>query len=181
MRFGLALTGFVAMAVVAGAALAQSAAPPGAPKPAPCSAPEYHQWDFWLGAWRVTDLKGVFQGTNEITLSPSGCGLIENWQGAEGGRGMSFNGYDAVRKTWTQLWISPGSVIRLEGKLDAGGVMRTEGFISYAGKKIEHPFRGIWTPQRDGSVRQAFYEFDPATKKWGEWFIGIYRRPDRTP
>jgi len=145
---------------------------------APCSAPEYHQWDFWLGNWRVTDLHGAFQGTNEIKAAPGGCGLIENWIGAEGGRGTSFNGYDSVRRTWTQFWLSSGSVIRLEGNLDSHGVMRTAGTITYNARRILHPFRGVWTPLLGGAVKQEFYEYDPGTKLWHEWFTGIYRHPD---
>jgi hypothetical protein len=147
----------------------------------PCTAPEFRQWDFWLGAWRVTDPKGVFQGTNDITPAPGGCGLIENWTNAEGGRGSSFNGYDAALRKWTQLWISPGVVIRLEGNLDSQGAMRMEGTISYNARRIVHPFRGLWTPLPDGSVRQEFHEYDPKTRAWSEWFTGIYRHPDPPP
>ena len=147
-------------------------------KSPPCSAVEFHQWDFWLGEWRVTDIKGTFQGANEIKRAPSGCGLIEDWHGVGGGNGVSFNGYDAARKTWTQFWVSPGSIIRLEGKLDGQGTMRTEGTITYNSRGIEHLFRGIWTPLPNGAVRQEFYEQDPATKTWANWFTGIYRHPD---
>jgi hypothetical protein len=145
---------------------------------APCSAAEFHQWDFWLGSWRVTDLKGVFQGTNEIKVAPSGCGLIENWHGAQGGTGVSFNGYDPVRRMWTQFWVSDGEVIRLEGRRAPHGALRLRGSISNSVNGTEHPFRGTWTPQTDGSVKQEFFEYDPKAKTWNEWFTGIYRRPD---
>jgi len=134
---------------------------------------EHHQWDFWLGKWRVTDPAGTFQGTNVITRGPSGCGLVEHWKDANGTEGMSLNGYDAVRRTWTQFWVSPGAVIRLEGRIE-DGVMHMEGSISYNRKDVQHPFRGVWTPLPDGSVKQEFFERDGAT--WSTWFTGIYRR-----
>ena len=147
-----------------------------APAPAACAAPEFHQWDFWLGSWRVTDPDGVFQGTNEITRPPSGCGLLERWTSANGAPGASFNAYDPVRKTWTQLWAGAGSVIRLEGKLDSKGAMRMQGTIAYYVGGPERAFRGVWTPLPDGSVRQAFFERDPKTRAWSNWFTGLYRR-----
>jgi hypothetical protein len=176
MRFKSTLAGLIATGASIVPTLSANPAPHVNMKPSLCSSPEFHQWDFWLGAWRVTDQKGVFQGTNEITRAPSGCGLLENWRGAGGGQGMSFNGYDTVRKTWTQLWISPSSFIRLEGRLDEHGVMRMAGTISYSDKELERPFRGNWSLQRDGTVKQEFFEFDPETKVWSEWFTGIYRR-----
>ena len=172
------LSVLVTIGALGGAVHADGALSAEKPDQTPCSAPEFRQWDFWLGTWRVTDPKGIFQGSNVISRAPSGCGLIENWHSAGGGRGISLNGYDSVRKTWTQLWISPDSVIRLEGKLNERGALPMEGTISYNDKPIEHPFRGTWTPLSDGSVKQEFYEFDPATGKWEEWFIGIYRRAD---
>ena len=148
-----------------------------APPNKPCAAPEFHRWDFWLGSWRVTDPKGVFQGTNAINVAPSGCGLIEHWHGASGSDGMSFNGYDAARGTWTQLWLSPGTVIRLEGRFDDQGALRMSGTITYNQKREEHAFRGNWVPLPDGAVRQEFFERTSKTTAWTEWFTGIYRRP----
>jgi hypothetical protein len=137
----------------------------------------FHDWDFWLGSWRVCDAAGTFQGVNEIVVAPGGCGLIEHWRGASGVVGASFNAYDPVRGTWTQLWAAPGSVVRLEGRLDAQGAMRTEGTISDTAALVERPFRGVWTPNPDGSVTQAFFEQDPGSGAWSTWFSGVYRRP----
>ncbi len=164
------------------AAAAVTAAQPTPPAPAaapakPCSTPGHHSWDFWLGSWRVTGLDGSFKGTNEITLAPSGCGLVENWTSAGGGKGTSLNVYDPVRQTWTQLWVAPGYMIRMEGPVDAKGAVTMSGVIGYFQRKVEHPFKAAWTAQPDGSVKQEFWEQDPATGQWAVWFTGIYRRP----
>ncbi len=141
-----------------------------------CSSPEHRQWDFWLGDWTVSDPAGKLQGTNRIVRASGGCGLEEHWTGASGGRGDSLNVYDPIRKTWTQLWAGPTEVIRLEGVLVSQGAMRMEGSISNASGGPEHRFRGVWTPLPDGAVRQEFFEQDPATSAWSNWFTGIYRR-----
>src|SRR5690349_18647336 len=38
----------------------------------PCTAPEYHQFDFWLGTASVT-ADGEFNGTNDVTSELDGC------------------------------------------------------------------------------------------------------------
>ena len=54
--------------------------------------------------------------------------------------------------------------------------MVMEGSIHYykAGKR--QPFRGTWTPNADGSVRQLFEQQDPETGEWAVWFDGLYLR-----
>ncbi|MDH3459056.1 MAG: hypothetical protein OER90_19620, partial [Gemmatimonadota bacterium] len=48
----------------------------------PCSAPEYRQFDFWLGTWNVETKDGKTAGTNHITQILNGCALREEWTGA---------------------------------------------------------------------------------------------------
>lgn len=160
---------------IAALSLAAPALAAGSP-PAPCSAPEYHQWDFWLGAWTVTDPDGKLQGTNEIVRSRAGCALEEHWRNTGAGGGDSFNVYDPARKTWTQLWSGTGSIVRLEGRLDDKGAMRMEGLVTDQSGTAEHRFRGVWTPLPGGAVRQEFFEQDPKTGAWSNWFTGIYRK-----
>ena len=156
-------------------ALAGASPVPAAPPP-PCTASEYHQWDFWLGAWRVTDPKGVPQGSSRVVSAPGGCGIEEHWTSASGGTGESFNAYDPVRRTWTQFWSGNGEVIRLEGRLDEHGAMQLKGTLANRTGGPEHTFTGAWTPLPDGAVKQEFQDQDPATKTWSIWFVGIYRR-----
>ena len=70
-----------------------------APVPAaPCSAPEYRQFDFWLGDWDVTNPAGKPVGHNHVTQEYGGCVLQEHWSGSGGSLGSSFNIYDPARK-----------------------------------------------------------------------------------
>ena len=59
----------------------QQQSPP-APRPAPCAAPEFRQFDFWLGQWTVADPGGKEQGQSQITREAGGCAIGEHWAGA---------------------------------------------------------------------------------------------------
>ena len=54
--------------------------------------------------------------------------------------------------------------------------MALEGEIAYR-NGTKAPFRGVWTLQEDGSVRQHFTQYDAEADTWNDWFIGIYKRP----
>ena len=56
------------------------------PKPAPCVASEYRQFDFWIGDWDVTVLNGKAAGTNLIKPILGGCVL------RRGAKGLSCPG-----------------------------------------------------------------------------------------
>jgi hypothetical protein len=50
-----------------------------------------------------------------------GCALQENWVGAGGMSGNSYNAYDANTKRWHQSWFDDrGSTLQLEGHLEEG-------------------------------------------------------------
>jgi hypothetical protein len=53
--------------------------------------------------------------------------------------------------------------------------MELRGQIRYRDGRAA-PFLGVWTTRADGSIRQHFEEFDPETKRWVEWFTGVYRK-----
>ena len=157
-------------------ALILLAASNGALADSPCAESGQHDWDFWLGRWRVSDAKGVVHGIDEVTRGPSGCGLVEHWHGQKGIEGTSINYFAPATGEWTQYWMSPTETIVLKGKLDSHGAMRTAGTITHSDAKESHPFRGNWVPQSDGSMIQEFFEQDPATGRWEEWFVGTYQK-----
>ena len=149
-----------------------------APRPPPnvcLSDPAFKQFDFWLGAWSVSDTKGVKQGDNIITKVEADCLIVERWTSVKGNTGQSYNFYDPVVGKWRQVWVSRGMVIDYEGGLREDGAMVLQGEVHYhAGQAF--PFRGTWSKQDDGTVRQHFEQFDPKTKRWADWFTGIYQR-----
>src|SRR5262249_3852560 len=138
-----AMKAILALALMlAPAALAQT--PPQAPPPR-CVEPVYRQFDFWIGEWDVFAPNGGPKvGESSVTSAESGCLIIERWSGAKGGKGQSYNLYDAGQKKWRQLWVSPTEQTDYAGALDAKGAMVLEG-VSQQAKGSTQRSRGTWT------------------------------------
>ena len=134
-------------------------------------------FDFWIGNWDVYTLDEQKAGVNSISREENSCLLIERWTSVQGGTGQSYNFYDPGLKKWRQLWVSRGAVIDYSGGVNAQVEMVLEGTIAPRLGE-QSPFRGVWTPLADGSVRQYFQQYNRETKEWDDWFTGIYRRQD---
>lgn len=143
------------------------------PAAAVCDDAAFHQFDFWRGAWevRVFGEPGPPVGHNRIDPIAGGCALQEFWTSAQGKTGTSLNLYNPVDQTWRQLWVSDqGYQLDITGGW-SDGAMRMDGeIVYYDGRR--YPFRGVWTPRDDGSVRQTFHEY--REDAWQPWFDGLY-------
>lgn len=138
----------------------------------------FRAFDFWQGYWEVTPWAGgPVGGHNKIEAVENGCALMESWTNSQGGTGRSLNFYNPNTGKWRQVWVATGYSIDIEGGLK-DGAMALEGSIFYYGQKNTVPFKGTWTPQDDGSVRQFFEQWNPETKEWAVWFDGRYVRTD---
>ena len=141
---------------------------------AACVAAPYRGFDFWVGAWEVTDAEGRVVGHNRISLEQEGCLLVERWQSTQNTTGMSMNFYQPLTRQWRQVWVSPGMEIDITGGLmDTSMVL--EGTIVYLADGRSRGFRGTWTPLSDGRVRQ-FFEEAGEDGEWQTWFEGFYHR-----
>ncbi|MBI3651098.1 MAG: tetratricopeptide repeat protein [Acidobacteria bacterium] len=140
----------------------------------PCLyAPEHRQFDFWIGEWEVFTPPGQLAGTSSIQRVVDGCVIFENWTGAQGGNGKSFNFYDRNDGKWHQLWVgSNGGVINFSGafKDDA---MRYEA--------VTTTVNGSKTLQRmtffklvGDKVRQLWETSTDDGKTWSLAFDGTY-------
>lgn len=143
---------------------------------APCSPAQYRQFDFWVGNWTVTSRRtGKLAGTNNVTREYGGCVVMEHWSGARGGRGSSFNTYDAGRHAWHQTWVdNGGSLLLLDGGLRSGSMVLQGTSIGSNGKSTLN--RITWTPLPNGTVRQHWIISNDGGKTWGDAFDGIYTR-----
>jgi hypothetical protein len=56
--------------------------------------------------------------------------------------------------------------------------MLLEGQIHYTSNGITAPFRGLWTAQPDGRVRQFFEQSNDGGETWEPWFEGYYSRAE---
>lgn len=154
---------------LAPAALAQEAGPR---KAAPCRAPEYRQFDFWVGRWQVTTPDGQVVGTNLITREHGGCVIRESWTGARGMTGTSLNIYTAATRRWHQSWVdSTGSLLLLDGEF-RDGAMRLAGETFGPGGRQRS--RITWTPGE--RVRQLWETSSDGGKTWETIFDGMYQR-----
>jgi hypothetical protein len=148
----------------------------GSASAAPCDAPEFRQFDFWVGEWKVTRPDGTLAGTNDVRREYAGCVVHERYTGGQGYSGESLNAYDAGRRLWHQTWVdSAGTFLLLEGGL-RGSEMVLEGQTTDA-KGLVTRQRITWTPNPDGTVRQH-WETASETGAWSTAFDGLYRRTE---
>jgi len=143
-------------------------------KPKPCTAPEYRQFDFWLGEWDVLGVGGG-RGVNRISSVYDGCVVREEYESGGGAyTGTSLNFYDASTSAWYQTWIdNQGQPLFLSGGIVDGKMVLS----SEAGKR---PVQRItWTPLDVGKVRQLWEQTDDGTT-WSVVFDGTYTKRSST-
>ncbi len=156
----------------------ETAPAPVAPPPAQRQPPAVnHDFDFWIGDWKVTTPDGKPAGTNRIDSVAGGRGLYENWEGdpaAGGGNGKSLNAYNPAKKQWQQFWVGGGgNVLELAGGLVEGKMVLT-GEHDVRGRHLTE--RITWTPNADGSVRQLWDQSADGGKTWTTVFDGLYSK-----
>lgn len=157
-----------------------------APTGQPCrEQPTGRALDFWIGDWTVTNADGSKAGENRVERMMGGCAVTENWHGIDkGDDGMSLFSYDARRKTWDQVWVTPDTSRpgglkhkTMTGILYAGAVRFEGGIVARNGTAILD--RTTLTPWRDGRVRQTIDWSKDGGKTWRTVFDAFYNRKDR--
>ena len=142
----------------------------------PCPGdPAYRAFDFWVGDWDVYVDGAKTSAHNRISLELHGCLIHEHWSG--GGKGESFNYYNANTSKWHQNYVDEsGSTVWYEGTLTAPGVMHMEG--GYANSNGSTGLaRVTWTSNPDGSVRHFIERSTDDGKTWNVYFDAVYRKP----
>ncbi len=167
------------LAIVAICALASGAGPLAAQAPPtgepPCSGDRYREFDFWIGEWEVHDANGAYQGSNVIEPILGGCVLHEQWTGASGSNGKSYNIYDQRHDRWHQTWVSDtGLLLLIEGGIEDGVMVLRGSGKGLDGVVVEHIIS--WTPLDDGRVRQHWQTSRDGGESWSDAFVGLYRR-----
>jgi len=151
-------------------AVAQTAPPRQA-----CAAPEYHQFDFWIGEWDVTLPNGKRAGVNRIEPILGGCALRESWSGAGGGSGTSYNVWDVSRRRWHQTWVDhQGGLLLLDGAFaDGRMVLQGETVDSTGTKQLQ---RITWEQTSPGHLRQLWESSADGGSTWTTAFDGRYAK-----
>jgi len=138
---------------------------PQSPASLPCSAPEYSQFDFWLGDWEAFDADNPATpvARAKVTSILDGCVVHEDYQDTTGSHGESFSIYDASRKVWHQTWVTNrGRRLTIEGSFQNGEMFMTG--VDYPNGKERH-IRGTWKPIPGGVSEIAAISTD-AAKTW---------------
>lgn len=157
---------------------AQTPATVSAPS-APCSAPEYRQFDFWLGKWNAYDRLAKTPGTSVIESLYNGCGFRESWS-EDGLTGGSINAYLAADGKWHQIWVdNRGGIREFVGGPDAQGRMVM--IARFPSQRM--PGRQVWdrmtfSKEPDGRVRQYSDASTDEGATWTPLYDNIYTRAD---
>ena len=145
--------------------------------PAPCTAAEYRQFDFWLGEWDVTPAGKTQPGaTNTISAAHGGCVILEEYK-AGAFTGMSVSFYDSALKRWRQTWMSAaGRPLYLSGGLDEAGAMAMsdEGLPSSQASGAIN--RLTWSATENGAVRQLWEQSKDGGESWAVIYDGLYTK-----
>ena len=193
-RFGLIL----ALTCVAAAAIAAQKAPgksksKATPSPSPtdtpalvltpspvptsaaCVAPQYRQFDFWLGEWDLVGADGKKSAEDKVVQVLGGCGLQENWTSVKSGQGLSFSAYDPATRRWHQtLMDDSGAVLKLEGEFADGKMILVGQRPSQKEKNVTITHRIAWSTMPDHRVKQFWEASTNGGRTWRPVFEGYY-------
>jgi hypothetical protein len=139
-----------------------------------CQAPEYRQFDFWIGSWDVEDARGNPIGRSRIEPIEAGCGIQENWTDRSGLTGRSLNAYRPASKVWTQLWAASwGSTLLMEGRYENERMAMSGDVVTPTGETPRQ--RTTWSRLDGGGVRQLTEWSRDGGRTWTVVFDGRYR------
>lgn len=142
-----------------------------------CSAAEYHQLDFWIGAWDTfeTDAPGG-PSVADARVEPiaQGCAIHELYEQTDGLVGDSILSYDPVRKQWQQTWVTNrGSIMVLWGNFKNGALVLEGEAHLRDGKSVIQ--RITWKAQ-DKGVRESAVLSKDGGKTWAPAFDVLFLR-----
>lgn len=148
-----------------------------APAPTACTAPEFRQFDFWVGEWNVTGATGKVAGTNTVDRSFGDCVIQEHWSGTGGDQGTSLNTYDVSHKRWHQTWVdNQGQFLQLDGIFAADTMTLSGDAISKTGHAYVNRIRWSREGGDPNKVRQIWDSSTDGGKTWKIVFNGLYVR-----
>lgn len=139
-----------------------------------------HELDFWIGEWDVLMPNGQPAGRSSVQSILDGCVVFENWTGAGGGEGKSFNLFDRGTGQWRQTWVSSsGPQVDFRGGLQGSSMVYQSEARDAAGKLQRT--RMTFTPLPGGKVRQLWEASSDDGKSWAVTFDGTYARRPGAP
>jgi hypothetical protein len=161
----------LALALLAAAASTAGAAPT-TPN---CSAPEYHQLDFWLGDWDTVDWESKDHTTSiartHVDAIAAGCAVHELYEQTDGLIGDAILSYDPVRKQWQQTWVTNrGAIMAIYGNFKDGALVLEGEMHRQDGKTHQ---RITWKAEGKG-VRESAVMSKDGGKTWTPAFNVLF-------
>ena len=142
---------------------------------ASCTAPQYRQFDFWLGDWDLVGADGKKSAEDKVVQVLGGCALQENWTGVKSGQGLSFSAYDPATRHWHQtLMDDGGAVLKIEGEFADGKMILVGQRPSQKEKGVTITHRIAWTPLQDHRVKQVWENSTNGGRTWRLVSEGTY-------
>lgn len=138
-----------------------------------CGAPEFRQFDFWVGEWELswpaseTSGRKAGRGTNRLEMVLDKCVIVENFTGRPGMnlRGMSVSTFNARAGKWQQTWVdNSGSYLDFVGEFKNGEMILMREAIGPGGKKFLQ--RMVWKNIKSDSLDWSWERSDDAGQTW---------------
>lgn len=161
--------------ILAAALIALSSAISPARHDSACSAPAYHQFDFWIGDWDTFDMAkpDSIVARNHVTRMVGGCALREVYEQNDGLRGESFSTWDVGRGVWHQSWVTNrGTMLLLDGGMKDGRMVLTATERYQDGSTSL--LRGTWWKE-GRNVREKAERSTDGGKTWTTVFDIVFR------
>ncbi len=142
---------------------------------AACNAPQYRQFDFWLGEWDLVGTDGKKSAEDKVVRVLGGCALQENWTSVKSGQGLSLSAYDPATRRWHQtLMDDSGAVLKLEGEFADGKMILVGQHPSLKEKGVTITHRIAWNALPDHRVHQYWEASTNGGRTWRPVFEGTY-------
>lgn len=139
---------------------------------------EFKQFDFWVGEWAVFNQQNKKAGDSKIEKILRDAVILENWTGASGYTGKSFNHFNRETGKWIQYWVDQNSIpITFEGNYDES--QKAMVFYSYDhAKDKENPYirRLTFFNLDPNTVRQFSQQSRDEGKTWNVEYDFTYKR-----
>jgi hypothetical protein len=136
----------------------------------PChNAPEYRQFDYWLGEWDV-EMNGQKIATSSIQLILDECAILENYY-ALNYSGKSISAWDASEKRWEQQYADTTG-----GSRTWIGALEGDRIVFYLRGQGAGVNRMSYIKEGPDAVRQLIEVSTDGEKTWSPGFNGLYKR-----
>ncbi|HVC00917.1 MAG TPA: hypothetical protein VND80_01820 [Steroidobacteraceae bacterium] len=152
--------------------------------PATCDAPPFHEFDFWIGDWRVFDAASHrLVAFDHVVKRAAGCIVVEHLDFLTDMyrrpgvvrrlAGISISRFDGEH--WLQMWAdNQWGAIMMRGKADGDGRLVFETVIPSRGREV----RLVYEERPGGDVRIRQYVAPAGSGAWSEYGDLLYR-PNR--